>query len=115
MYDVSVDIFNLGSDTLIDYKLNMPKDPNGYKPAGVLKTDDGKMDAVELYTLSRNEVLGTRSTCRDPEKFQKHRAECKRFFLRLHEVLSRIMNHLDKHLGLAPGTLSALSPFQCLY
>ncbi|KAF7920720.1 uncharacterized protein EAE98_008749 [Botrytis deweyae] len=82
------------------------------KPAGVLKTDDGKMDAMELYTLSRDELLGTRSTRRDPEEFQRHREVCKRSFLRSHEVLSRVMNHLDKHLGLAPGTLSALSPLE---
>ncbi|TGO23855.1 hypothetical protein BPAE_0119g00010 [Botrytis paeoniae] len=96
----------------MDYKLNMPKDLNGYKPAGVFKTDDGKMDAMELYTLSRDEVLGTRSTRRDPEEFHGHREDCKRFFLRSHEVLSRVMNHLDKHLGLSPGTLSALSPLE---
>lgn len=30
MYDVSVDIFNLGPEALMDYKLNMPKDLNGY-------------------------------------------------------------------------------------
>ncbi|TGO34583.1 hypothetical protein BHYA_0191g00190 [Botrytis hyacinthi] len=90
----------------------MPKDLNGHKPAGVLKTDDGKMDAMELYTLSRDEVLGTRSTRRDPEGFQRHREDCKRFFLRSHEVLSGVMNHLDKHLGLAPGALSALSPLE---
>lgn len=29
MYDVSVDIFNLGPEALMDYKLNMPKDLSG--------------------------------------------------------------------------------------
>ncbi|PQE21058.1 2OG-Fe(II) oxygenase family protein [Rutstroemia sp. NJR-2017a WRK4] len=110
MFDISVDIFNLGPEALMDYKLNMPKDLNGYKPAGVLKTDDGKMDAMELYTLSRDEVLGDDSTRRDPEEFKSHREECKQFFLRAHEVLSQLMLHLDKHLGLEPGTLSSLSP-----
>lgn len=68
------------------------------------------MDAMELYTLSRDEVLGKHSTRRDPEEFQRHREDCKRFFLRSHEVLSQVMMHLDKHLGLPVGTLSALSP-----
>ncbi|TGO46300.1 hypothetical protein BOTNAR_0597g00040 [Botryotinia narcissicola] len=79
MYDVNVDIYILGPEASMDYKLNMPKDLNGYKPAGVLKTDDGKMNDMEMYTLSRDEVLGTRSTRQDPEVFQRHRKDCKRF------------------------------------
>ncbi|KAM0314105.1 hypothetical protein ACHAO8_004891, partial [Botrytis cinerea] len=123
MYDVSVDIINLGPEVLMDYKLNIPKDLNGltcdrysrhscYKPAGVLKIDDGKMDSMELYTISRDEVLGTNSTRRDPKEFQRHREDCKQFFLRSHAVLSEVMTHLDKQLGLAPGTLSALSSLE---
>ncbi|KAM3157696.1 hypothetical protein ABEW05_001698 [Botrytis cinerea] len=83
-----------------------------YDPAGVLKIDDGKMDSMELYTISRDEVLGANSTRRDPKEFQRHREDCKQFFLCSHAVLSEVMTHLDKQLGLAPGTLSALSSLE---
>ncbi|KAF7952548.1 uncharacterized protein EAE97_002045 [Botrytis byssoidea] len=112
MYDANVDIFNLGPETLMDNKLNMPKDLNGYKPAGVLKTDDGKVNNMaDAYTQLG---LGTWYAIYTPRPrgISKTSKDCKRFFLRSHEVLTRVMNHLDKYLGLVPGTLSSLSSLE---
>ncbi|TGO46467.1 hypothetical protein BCON_0323g00130 [Botryotinia convoluta] len=82
MYDVSVDIFNLGPEALMDYKLNMPKDLNG--PA---HTDTNLLPPIKLQAgwsaqdrLRQNGCYGTLYT--------------------------------QSGRGLAPGTLSALSPLE---
>jgi len=110
MFDLNAAMFALGHEELMKFKADIPKDLNGYKPPGLLKTDDGKRDTMGLYTLSRDEVLSRTSTRKDPELFETHRQQCKEFFLDSHKVVVELLKHLDKHLGLAPGTLSSLSP-----
>jgi len=94
----------------LKYKANIPKDLNGYKPMGLLRTDNGKFDTMRLYTLSRDETLGLSSTRKDPELFTAHRPELQDFFHHAHGVITSLLSHLDKHLDLPPGTLSSLSP-----
>lgn len=65
---------------------------------------------MALYTLSRDDTLGLCSTREDPDLFKFHRKELQDFFLNAHEVIVELLAHLDKHLGLAPGTLASLSP-----
>ena len=65
---------------------------------------------MALYTLSRDDTLGLCSTREDPALFKNHRKELQDFFLNAHKVMAELLAHLDKHLGLASGTLASLSP-----
>lgn len=65
----------------------------------------------QWYTLSRDDILGVSSRDRkDPEIFTTRREQCQQFFLRAHGVIQELMAHLDKHLGLAQGTLDSVMP-----
>lgn len=63
-----------------------------------------------MYTLSRDDILGMRSSRQDPELFKIRRKQCQEFYLHAHGVFDKLLIHLDKHLGLASGTLSSLAP-----
>jgi len=110
MFDLNTELFNLGHEELLKFKANIPQDLNGYKPPGMLKAGEGKMDTTALYTLSRDDTLGLKSTREDPELFKTHREELREFFLNAHKVMVNVLAHLDKHLSLEVGTLSSLSP-----
>lgn len=60
--------------------------------------------------MSRDETLGVTSKRQDPELFKVHREEFRQFFLRSQTIVTEILAQLDKHLGLAIGTLSSLNP-----
>lgn len=65
----------------------------------------------QWYTLSRDEILDISSTRRrNPEIFTTHREQCQQFFIRAHGVMQELLAHLDKHLGLAAGTLDSIMP-----
>ncbi|TVY15591.1 Oxidoreductase vrtI [Lachnellula arida] len=82
-----------------------------YKPPGTLKTENGKFDAVEVYTLNQDDALGTCPTPHpNPSPFEAHQKDLEGFFHNAHQVLCDIFSHLDKHLALAPGTLASLCP-----
>jgi isopenicillin N synthase-like dioxygenase len=46
----------------------------------------------------------------DPEPLENHKYESQNFLRHAHGVLLDVFTHLDKHLGLAPGTLGGLCP-----
>jgi isopenicillin N synthase-like dioxygenase len=75
-----------------------------------MKTEDGGRDAVELYTLSQDDVLGSSSLRGNPAPIERRRSECQDFLRHAHGIVCELLAHLDKHLGLAPGTLEALNP-----
>lgn len=81
-----------------------------YKPVGVLKTDDGKRDTMEMYTISQDDILGTIAPRQNPETVERQRKECEAFFRHAHNAICVLLSHLDQRLALAPGTLAALSP-----
>ncbi|TGO44896.1 hypothetical protein BCON_0448g00050 [Botryotinia convoluta] len=80
-----------------------------YKAPGVLKTDDRKLDNIAMYSLGQDDILGTSSPCANPLPIETHREECKLSFYHAHGVLNVILAHLEKYLGLAPGTLVSLN------
>lgn len=63
-----------------------------------------------MYTLSQDDILENLPPRVNPEPIESHRGECREFFQHAYGAVSVILNHLDRHLGLRPGTLAALSP-----
>ncbi|TVY88041.1 Oxidoreductase [Lachnellula willkommii] len=111
MFELSKATFDLDPDTLHKHICNPPRDLRGYKPPGTLKTENGKFDAVEVYTLNQDDALGTCLTPHpNPSPFEAHQKDLEGFFHDAHQVLCDIFLHLDKHLALAPGTLASLCP-----
>ncbi|TGO18777.1 hypothetical protein BPAE_0364g00010 [Botrytis paeoniae] len=62
-----------------------------------------------MYSLGQDDILGTSCPCANPLPIEAHHEECKLFFYHAHAVLNVILTHLEKHLGLAPGTLVSLN------
>lgn len=81
-----------------------------YKTAGKLKTDDGKLDAMEMYTVGQDDMLGTTSARRNPDPLEDHRTQARSFFLSAGGAVKTILSGLDTSLGLSRGTLSGLCP-----
>ncbi|GLA06205.1 hypothetical protein AnigIFM60653_006731 [Aspergillus niger] len=90
MFDLDTELFSLDRSTLDQYAYNAPKDLTGYKRMGALKTDDGKLDHMHLYSITRTISWG----------FIRHASS----------ALDVILTILDKQLGLERDTLSKLSP-----
>ncbi|KAF4628719.1 hypothetical protein G7Y89_g9434 [Cudoniella acicularis] len=78
----------------------------------MLKTDGDKVDSTELYNLFQDDVfeLGKESTNRNLEPIENIHKECQSFFLHAHKEITEILTHLNKYLGLTPGTLASLYP-----
>lgn len=83
-----------------------------YKRSGLLKTDDGKMDDMEIYTLGQDDILGNAKPRENPEPIEAKRDACRDFFQHAYDVVTVVLSHLNKHLGLAPGTLEGLCPLE---
>ncbi|KAH6675882.1 putative oxidoreductase [Halenospora varia] len=109
LFDIGAETFDLGSDVLDKYAYQPPS-LLGYKATGKLKTDDGKLDIMEMYTISQDDILGTGARRENPEPVEAHREDCQEFFRQAHKALCVVYSHLDKKLALAPDTLAALSP-----
>lgn len=73
------------------------------------RTNDGKRDAIEVYTLSQDDILGNSPPRANPKPVESHRREYQKFFEHTHGAAKIILNHLDRQLDLRPGTLAALS------
>ena len=86
---------------------NMPT--NRYKGMGNTKIEDGSPDGFEAYSLSQDDMLGV-SPRDNPEIIQTHRKAFQDFLHDAHGIISHLLFHLDKHLGLKPNTLASLSP-----
>lgn len=98
-----------------------------YKRKGQLKTDDGKMDCMELYSINQDDLLGNRPIRKNADTIEAKRADVRQFIKSSHSIIGMlphiqqgarrililadvIFSRLDKQLGLRPGTLSELSP-----
>ncbi|KAF4626294.1 hypothetical protein G7Y89_g11868 [Cudoniella acicularis] len=108
-FDIGADTFDLGTDVLDKYAYQPPS-LLGYKATGKLKTDDGKRDIMEMYTIGQDDILGTGARRENPEPIEACREDCQDFFRQAHKALCVVYSHLDKKLALAPNTLAALSP-----
>ncbi|KAG8412205.1 hypothetical protein J3458_014396 [Metarhizium acridum] len=81
-----------------------------YKQKGKLKTDDGKTDCMELYSINQDDMLGNCPFRKNVGPIEDKRADICEFIKHAHSVADVILARLDEQLGLEPGTLSALSP-----
>ncbi|KAJ5631796.1 oxidoreductase 2OG-Fe(II) oxygenase family [Penicillium longicatenatum] len=110
MFDLTNETYNLDQSVLDSYAYKPPHDLTGYKRKGQLKTDDGKMDCMELYSINQDDMLGNKSARNNVDTIEAKRAEVRQFIECSHSIIDVIFSHLDQQLGLEPGTLSELSP-----
>ncbi|KAJ5810616.1 oxidoreductase 2OG-Fe(II) oxygenase family [Penicillium pulvis] len=110
MFDLTNETYDLDQSVLDSYAYKPPHDLMGYKRMGQLKTDDGKMDCMELYSINQDDMLGNRSARKNADTIEAKRADVRQFIENSHSIIDVIFSHLDKQLGLQPGTLSELSP-----
>ncbi|KAF5877848.1 putative 2og-fe oxygenase protein [Botrytis fragariae] len=99
MFDITASTLTLDYEVLKKYAYQPPKVSWA---SGVLKTDDGKLDNIALYSIGQEDILGISSPCANPLQIEAHREEYN-FVL-----LSRPWSS-EQHLGLAPGTLESLN------
>lgn len=80
-----------------------------YKQKGKLKTDDGKMDCMELYSINQDDMLGNVERRVNAPPIETHRNDIENFIEKSHNIASIVFSQLDQQLGLPGGTLASLS------
>ncbi|KAI3003278.1 hypothetical protein CBS147346_5418 [Aspergillus niger] len=110
MFDLDTELFSLDQSTLDQYAYNAPKDLTGYKRMGALKTDDGKLDHMHLYSINQDDILGKRPPRTNAPPIEAHRPQIQAFIRHASSALDVILTTLDKQLGLERDTLSKLGP-----
>jgi isopenicillin N synthase-like dioxygenase len=85
-----------------------------YKCAGKLRADDGKLDAMEMYTLGQDDIMGNIPPRSNPETIEENRAKCQEFFRHAHAVVAVIFSALERQLDLPSNTLGRLCPLDKL-
>ncbi|KJZ72349.1 hypothetical protein HIM_08275 [Hirsutella minnesotensis 3608] len=110
MFDLTTKTFALDYDELLRHAYNPPHDLTGYKRKGVLKTDDGKVDCMELYTVNQDDIVGNKPARSNAEPIEANRATIKQFIEQSHGVVDVVALQLERQLGLQPGAISSLSP-----
>ena len=83
---------------------------DSYKAAGIMKTDDGRLDAIEVYTLAQDDITSLTAPRANPPPIETHHNDCREFFQNAAAVTRIILTRLDAKLGLPLGTLAALCP-----
>ncbi|KAF1967605.1 Clavaminate synthase-like protein [Bimuria novae-zelandiae CBS 107.79] len=96
MFDLLNATLTLKQDILEKYHCDHPQDLTGYKREGFMKTEDGKPDAVGVYTLGQDDILGTVTPRAHPEPIESHRVEFRKFITRAH-LLSPVQLANDDH------------------
>lgn len=77
---------------------------------GKLKTDDGKMDCMELYSINQDDILGNCPSRENVQPIEAKRDKVRKFIRHADAALGDVLSCLDRQLGLEPGTIGALSP-----
>lgn len=75
-----------------------------------MKLEDGSPDCMEFYNLGQDDILGTTAPRQNPQIVEDNRKTFQFFFTHAHGIICHLLAHLDKHLGLEPGTLASFSP-----
>ncbi|PYH99981.1 oxidoreductase [Aspergillus ellipticus CBS 707.79] len=110
MIDLTTTTMGLDRQILDKYAYNPPRDLMGYKHSGKLRTDDGKLDCMEMYNLGQDDIIGNSDPRQNPDPIEARRSDCQAFFEHAHAAITVICTHLDQQLGLPPSTLARLSP-----
>ncbi|KAJ5495612.1 oxidoreductase2OG-Fe(II) oxygenase family [Penicillium diatomitis] len=109
MFELAGEVFALGSEILETFAYQPPHDLTGYKSTGKLKTDDGKLDLIEMYNINQDDMVGNSPPRRNPDPIQRHRENIKEFIHLCHSVVTIIQHRLEEQLGLEPDQLSSLN------
>lgn len=80
-----------------------------YKPLGYHKI--GKTgDRVELYGISRDDILGASDPLPNPDCIERSRPQLKTYIETANQVVDVVLGHLERHLKLPRGTFAKLQP-----
>ncbi|KAJ5722283.1 hypothetical protein N7488_000318 [Penicillium malachiteum] len=82
MFDLTNKTFYLDQSVLDSYapRFNWRK--------GQLKTDDGKMDRMDLYSINQDDILGNRPPRRNADTIEAKRSELRQFIETFHAVIA---------------------------
>ncbi|KID86031.1 hypothetical protein MGU_06723 [Metarhizium guizhouense ARSEF 977] len=104
MFLLTTETFALDQSILDSYDYKPPHDITGYKQKGKLKTDDGKTDCMELYTIRQDDIHGNCPRRNNAGPIEVKRADIGEFLRHAHSVVDVILARLDEQLGLEAGT-----------
>ncbi|RAL02383.1 oxidoreductase [Aspergillus ibericus CBS 121593] len=110
MMDLTTTTLSLDRQVLDKYAYKPPRDLLGYKCSGKLRTDDGKLDCMEMYNLGQDDIIGNSAPRQNPDPIEEQRSDCRAFFEHAHAAISVICVNLDQQLGLLSNTLIRRSP-----
>lgn len=109
MFDLMAATFALDQSILEQYPIKPPASLLGYKRTGVMRNLDGTPDAMDVYTIGRDDILSLPGALRkNPAPIEEKRGDVTTFFRQASSIVAGVLTHLDAQLGLAPGTLAAL-------
>ena len=83
----------------------------GYKGlGGSVLSKDGTLDANEFYNIAKDDVLGNsgRDAWPQPPMMTQHMSLLRSFVTGSHDIATLLLNHLDGHMQLPPGTMAGL-------
>lgn len=66
------------------------------------------MDAMEMYTLGQDDIMGNVVPRQNPQPVETNREKCRTFFRNAHAVMDVLLGALDRQLDLVPGMLEGL-------
>ncbi|KAA8572239.1 hypothetical protein EYC84_002865 [Monilinia fructicola] len=82
---------------------------SSYKPLGYHKIGNTG-DRVELYGISRDDILGASDPLPNPSCIERSRPQLKTYIEQANGIVEVVLGHLEKHLKLPQGTFSKLQP-----
>lgn len=82
---------------------------SSYKPLGYHKIGNTG-DRVELYGISRDDILGASDPLPNPSCIERSRPQLKTYIEQANGIVEVVFGHLEKHLKLPQGTFSKLQP-----
>ncbi|RAH62056.1 oxidoreductase [Aspergillus piperis CBS 112811] len=109
LMNLTTTTLSLDRQILDKFAYNPPHNIAGYKRSGKLRTADGKLDSMETYSISQDDMVGNVPPRENPEPIEHHRTECRAFFEHARTTLEVIYAHLEENLGLPPNTLAERS------
>jgi hypothetical protein len=68
-----------------------------YKKKGLLKTDDGKTDCMELYSINQDDMLGNLPVRRNADPIEARRAQVRKFIEHSHSIIGMISCEPNHH------------------
>jgi len=110
LFHVGEQLFLSGAEELTRYDFKDQGSYMGYKGfGGSVLSKDGMLDANEFYNIAKDDVLGNSVDAWPQPAMMMHHADLLRsFVIGSHDIATVLLNHLDTHLQLPPGTMAGL-------